>query len=164
MRIIMISQLFLVSLSASGLALAEPGSAPDVAKSSYWFNAEQGWVVEAHMCGTELCSHLVGFRMVNPHPPGYIPLDDHNTNSKLRGRPLCGVQLLGGFDPAKRKGNRLDGGWVYDPETGGTYSAILTLVDRNTTKLRGYIGIPLFGKTVTLHREADISDRCKPPG
>jgi uncharacterized protein (DUF2147 family) len=129
---------------------------------SIWFNAEQGWVVEARMCGAELCSHLVGFRVVHPHPPGYIPLDENNTDSRLRGRPLCGVQLIGGFDPAKRKNNRLEGGWVYDPETGGTYSAILTLVDGNTVKLRGYIGIPLFGRTVTLHREADATDLCQP--
>jgi uncharacterized protein (DUF2147 family) len=162
MRVAVISQTLLVTSFASSLALAEPYGIEDVAKSSFWLNAEQGWVVEAHLCGAELCSRLVGFRMVHPHAPGYVPLDDNNTDSRLRGRPLCGVQILGGFDPAKRKNNRLEGGWVYDPETGRTYSAILTLVDGNTVKLRGYIGIPLFGKTVTLHREASATDLCQP--
>jgi uncharacterized protein (DUF2147 family) len=144
------------------LALTGPARAQDTAPS-IWVNPEQGWVVEARLCGTELCSHLVAFRMVHPHPPGYIPLDDNNVNPKLRGRPLCGVQLMGGFDPAKRKDNKLDGGWVYDPQTGKTYSAMLTLIDPNHVKLRGYVGIPLFGKNVNLHREADAGPRCVAP-
>ncbi len=132
---------------------------------SIWINPEQGWVVEAHLCGTELCSHLIAFRMEHPHPPGYIPLDANNTDPKLRGRPLCGLQLMGGFDPAKRRDNKLDGGWVYDPETGKKYSALLTLVDPDHVKLRGYIGIPLFGRTVNLHREGEPAQRCPmPPG
>jgi uncharacterized protein (DUF2147 family) len=147
----------------SGSALAENIIQLPEASSSVWVNPQQGWVVEAHLCGTELCSHLIAFRMVHPHPPGYIPLDENNIDPKLRGRPLCGVQLMGGFDPAKRKDNKLDGGWVYDPQTGKKYSASLTLVDADHVKLRGYIGIPLFGKTLNLHREDEPAQRCTMP-
>lgn len=149
--------------AVSGPALAENAPPPTDTAPSVWVNPQQGWIVEAHLCGAELCSHLIAFRMVHPHPPGYIPLDENNVDPKLRGRPLCGVQLMGGFDPTKRKENKLDGGWVYDPQTGKTYSASLTLVDPDHVKLRGFIGIPLFGKTVNLHREDEPAQRCTMP-
>jgi hypothetical protein len=120
-------------------------------------------VVENHACSTGICSYLVGFHAPHPMPPGVVPLDEHNKNAKLRDRPLCGIQLTGGFDPAKKRNNRLEGGWVYDPETGETYSAILTQTDPDTVKLRAYVGIPLLGRTVTLHRQSDPGPLCTKP-
>jgi uncharacterized protein (DUF2147 family) len=148
-------------MAIGGLAFADPP--PEYTDTSYWLNTEQGWVVENRPCSTGICSYLVGFRMVHPHPPGYIPRDDQNEDSMLRSRPLCGIQLTGGFDLKKRRNNKLEGGWVYDPETGRTYSAVLTLVNPNTVKLRGYVGIPLFGRTVTMHRESDPGPSCAMP-
>jgi uncharacterized protein (DUF2147 family) len=152
-----------VTVAFGGLALAASPLPPAETDTGYWLNPEQGWVVESRACPTGICSYLVGFRMVHPHPPGFIPRDERNVDARLRNRPLCGIQLSGGFDPKKKRNNKLEGGWVYDPETGGTYSAVLTLVDTNTVKLRGYVGIPLFGRTVTLNREPDPGQRCAMP-
>ena len=38
-------------------------------------------------------------------------------------------------------------GWVYDPETGKSYSVEITLSGK-TLAVRGYIGTKLMGKTV----------------
>ena len=38
-------------------------------------------------------------------------------------------------------------GWIYDPNNGNTYSCEMTLIDHKTLKIRGYIGITLFGRT-----------------
>ena len=39
------------------------------------------------------------------------------------------------------------GGDIYDPESGKTYSSYMFLKDKNTLKVRGYVGISLFGRT-----------------
>ncbi len=72
-------------------------------------------------------------------------VDKHNPDPKLRGRPMVGIEFLIGF---KYVGNGwFTGGQVYDMDSGSTYSARIHLPNKNTAKLRGYIGIPLFGRT-----------------
>jgi uncharacterized protein (DUF2147 family) len=44
------------------------------------------------------------------------------------------------------------GGDIYDPESGKTYSSYMYLKDRNTLKVRGYVGVSLFGRTETWTR------------
>jgi uncharacterized protein (DUF2147 family) len=120
----------------------------------FWRNDAQGWVVEAKECGGALCAYLVSYKIVHQHLPGYVPLDEKNLDPARRSVPLCGLQLIGGFKPAKRAGD-WDSGWVYDPDSGQTYSGTITQVDSTTAKLRAYIGVPLIGKTLMLHRTAD---------
>jgi uncharacterized protein (DUF2147 family) len=44
------------------------------------------------------------------------------------------------------------GGDIYAPESGKTYSSYMYLKDINTLKVRGYVGISLFGRTETWTR------------
>ncbi|MDA1101294.1 MAG: DUF2147 domain-containing protein [Proteobacteria bacterium] len=48
--------------------------------------------------------------------------------------------------------NIWDNGAIYDPEDGEVHACALTLLDSDTLKLRGYVGVPLFGKTQTWTR------------
>ena len=50
---------------------------------------------------------------------------------------------------------RWSGGRIYDPNSGKTYKATIRQVDANTIKLRGYIGISLFGRSDTWTRDDD---------
>ena len=70
--------------------------------------------------------------------------DDQNPDPALRDQPLHGLRIMRGFegDGAGRWKN----GRIYDPNSGKTYSCKLTLVDANTLKLRGYLGVSLFGR------------------
>ena len=62
-----------------------------------------------------------------------------------KNRPLMGLEILWGF---RWDGSRWSGGQVLDPETGKIYRASLALEDGGRKLLlRGYIGIPLFGRT-----------------
>lgn len=131
--------------------------------ADFWVNDEQGWVVETRPCDSGLCGYLAGFRIDHPHAPDYVAVDDRNPDPARRGDPLCGLQLIGGFKPSPRPDGKLIGGWVYDPDKGETYSAVITIIDANTVKLRGYVAIPLFGRTITLHRETDVTTRCAVP-
>lgn len=155
-RILLLS----MALSAGTASAAVPVNYP----TEFWVNQEQGWVVETKVCNTELCGYLVGYKPTLDRQPEYMPKDAHNPDPSRRAQPLCGLMLMGGFKPPKRPDGDWEGGWVYDPDTGSTYSGAISMVDAGTVKLRGYIGIPFFGRTLTLHRAAMTSKRCAAPG
>jgi len=58
------------------------------------------------------------------------------------------------FSNVQADGDVWDGGQIVDPKTGNTYSVSLTLLDNgNKLKVRGFIGISLFGRTQVWIRE-----------
>ena len=73
--------------------------------------------------------------------------DSKNPDAKLRGRKLMGVDLLSGLT---KKGDKYEGGKVYDPHSGKSYKCAIWL-DGNDLKVRGYLGI--FRETQTWKRK-----------
>ncbi|MXV52566.1 DUF2147 domain-containing protein [Pedobacter sp. HMF7647] len=69
--------------------------------------------------------------------------DVYNPDTKLRSRPVLGLEILKDF--AFEDGTYEDG-TVYDPKSGKTYSCKMTIKD-NKLNIRGYIGISLLGRT-----------------
>ena len=69
--------------------------------------------------------------------------DKNNPDKALQSRPDLGLELLKDFT---FDGKTYEDGTIYDPKSGKTYSCKMTLVG-NTLKIRGYIGISLFGRT-----------------
>ena len=55
-----------------------------------------------------------------------------------------GSMILTGFEKESETVYR---GNVHDPEKNNTYSCTITMKNDNELDLRGYIGIPLFGRT-----------------
>ena len=74
--------------------------------------------------------------------------DSKNPAKALQNRDLLGLEFLTKFE---YDDGVYDGGEIYDPETGKTYSCKMSL-DGNTLKVRGYIGISLFGRTEYFER------------
>ncbi len=70
--------------------------------------------------------------------------DFKNPNPQLRNQKLIGLIIAKGFT---HSGDELIGGTIYDPHTGKTYKAKMTLENKDLLRMRGYIGIPLFGET-----------------
>jgi uncharacterized protein (DUF2147 family) len=74
-----------------------------------------------------------------PKPTCYLCSGD------LKDKPLVGLRVLWGF---RVDGSGWSGGQVLDPETGKIYRASMALEDGGKQlRLRGYIGIPLLGRT-----------------
>ena len=74
------------------------------------------------------------------------PKEDHkNPDKKLRSRPLMNLVILTGL--TQKKTDTFDGGKIYDPKSGNTYSCKAEFSDANTLKLRGFIGVSLIGRT-----------------
>jgi uncharacterized protein (DUF2147 family) len=74
--------------------------------------------------------------------------DTKNPDESLKSREVLGIELLSGFS---YNDNTYKDGKIYDPESGKTYDCKMTLTYK-ILKVRGYIGISLFGRTETFER------------
>jgi uncharacterized protein (DUF2147 family) len=63
----------------------------------------------------------------------------------LKNKPALGLHVL--YKLEKKK-NKWVGGYGLDPRTGFYFNVYIKLVNSNKLKIRGYAGIPIFGKTV----------------
>jgi uncharacterized protein (DUF2147 family) len=70
--------------------------------------------------------------------------DVNNKDPKLRDRPLVGIVLI--WHLAYDDGEYV-GGYVYNPEDGGTYRMKAEVLGPESLKIRGYLGIALFGQS-----------------
>jgi len=77
--------------------------------------------------------------------PGMPKTDLNNPDKSLQSRPLMGLPLIQGF---KYDGDNVwTDGTIYDPDSGKLYSCKMTLMMDGSLRVRGYVGISLFGRT-----------------
>ena len=82
----------------------------------------------------------------------FQPLENHHQDEIQRQNPIIGLNLVSDF---KFEGDdRWDSGRIYDPESGKTYACKLRL-ERDALKVRGYVGLSLFGRTEVWQRKTD---------
>ena len=74
--------------------------------------------------------------------------DINNPTKSLQSRDILGLEFLTSFS---YDDEIYKGGEIYDPETGKTYSCKMSL-EGNKLKVRGYIGISMFGRTEYFER------------
>ncbi len=75
--------------------------------------------------------------------------DIHNKDPRLRGRSVIGIVLMWNLRYAD---GEYTGGFVYNPEDGDTYRMTAWLTSPRALKVRGFLGISLFGQTHTWAR------------
>jgi uncharacterized protein (DUF2147 family) len=121
-----------------------------------WNNEERDAKIEIYKCGDKYCGKVIWLKEPN-YPegskdgtPGTPRLDNNNPNPSLRKTPIIGLNIVHDFSSAD--GHTWFGGTVYDPKNGNTYRGKITLVSPNQLNLRGFVGIPLFGRTTTWTR------------
>ena len=138
-----LSLAFLVTICVPGIVIADRS-----AVEGRWLTQEgDGWIRIA-LVGDSLEGSIAG---EPPGSPSERELDDRNPDPALRNRPLKGLNILTGFEYAGE--GHWKNGTVYDPNNGKTYKCSITLIDDNTLKLRGYIGISLLGRSETWTRD-----------
>ena len=69
--------------------------------------------------------------------------------NELRNKKILGLNILTGL---KQNGTEWSGGNILDPRNGKIYDCFIKLINSNKLKVRGYIGISLFGKTTYWER------------
>ncbi len=141
---------FIVSMMIAAMATAGFAASPE-GILGVWDNQEKDAKIEIFKCAEKFCGKIVSLKEPN-YPadskegmPGTPKLDHKNPNPELRKVPVIGLEIMRGFTFAGD--NVWKGGKVYDPKSGNTYSGKMTLVSPSQLKLRGFIGISLFGRT-----------------
>lgn len=81
---------------------------------------------------------------------GNYKTDIKNPDNSLRNRKYIGLVFI--KDMIHKDENEWEGGEIYDPKTGKTYSCKLTLLSKNNLEIRGYLGFPSKGKSTYWHR------------
>ncbi|MCM2343671.1 MAG: DUF2147 domain-containing protein [Alphaproteobacteria bacterium] len=149
MRYLSIFTLTLLCL-ATQPARAETGDL-----TGLWLTENQRSVIALENCTEGLCGH------VHWIIEGGMQFDQHNEDPEKTHRPLCGLKILWGFKQQDAI-NWIDGK-IYKADEGDLYNATLQLLPKGNMLVRGYIGMPLFGKSQiwTPVKAADYP-RCKP--
>ena len=130
------------------LAASHAAAVPPV--EGTWLSGDgDGWI-EITQAGSGLSGIIKG----SPNSDDdRADTDAKNPDPALRSRPLVGLELFEGF--TWDGDGRWTGGTIYDPNSGKTYRCIITWVDENTLKVRGYVGVPMLGRTETWTRAPD---------
>jgi uncharacterized protein (DUF2147 family) len=109
------------------------------------------WWTEGRVGRIRFVRHVDGtYRGITSWRAANAPADDsprtdlHNHNPRLRGRSTLGIVLI--WNLTYDDGSYVDG-YVYNPRDGDTYRFKAQLLDENTLKIRGYMGIPLLGES-----------------
>lgn len=139
----------IAALAVLGFAAGSPAAAAGAKEAGIWYDDTGKGAVEIYPCADKLCGRIVWLR--DPLGADGKPLyDGYNPNTQMRGRPICGLQILGNL--TRQSDGTLDGGWVYDPKVGKSYDAALTVEGRNNLILTGYKGVKLLSKSFTWTR------------
>jgi len=115
-----------------------------------WKTAMDESKVEVFMCGEKICGKIIWLKnpLYTDSRDGKIGtpvIDRKNPDPALRSRPVLGLRILEGFTTVGE--NNWGNGTCYDPNSGNTYRGKIHQSAPGRLKLRGYIGIPLFGRS-----------------
>jgi glucan biosynthesis protein C len=154
-----------VALSASAAAillavidLSLPARSVAATPLGLWYAEGGAAQIAIEVCGSELCGHVVWLR--SPFDENGCNLRDrHNPDPTLRSRRVMGLAVHQGLKP--RPNGTWASGSIYDPATGNTYTCHLALDGNDRLRLRGYVGIPLLGRTTTWTRVGAENRMCR---
>ena len=140
----------ILSVIAMLLVLATSGADDLPPIEGTWLSGDgDGWI-QIRVDGVGLSGTVKGSPNADDERPDR---DEKNPDPSLRDRPLTGLDLFAGF--SYDGDGRWSGGTIYDPNSGKTYRCIITWVDSGTLKVRGYVGVPMLGRTETWIRVPD---------
>lgn len=148
-------RLALAAAAATLTATPAFSAAEDV--FGYWLTENQKAIVQVEPCGAQACGKIVWLAEPNDPATGAPKVDANNEDAAMQARPICGMPMIGNF---AQDGDRWDDGFIYDPQSGDTYTSKMHVNDAGKLYVRGYVGISLFGKSQEWTRVADARGGC----
>ncbi len=114
-----------------------------------WQSTQKDLHVELTQENGQTVGRIVWFSCL-PHRQMADYRDEANPNLGLRSRPWLGLKTLDNLTYAGS--NEWRGGQIYDPNTGHTYDAKVTLTSPDRLTVRGYWKLPWLGKNLAFVR------------
>jgi uncharacterized protein (DUF2147 family) len=150
----LILALVLVTPTAQGSRL---GSIAGASPLGLWYAEGGAARVEVAQCGENLCGTVTWLR--SPLDEDGCELRDRNNpDPALRSRRVLGLEVLHASGASEAGRAQCT---IYDPGSGRTYSCALWLDGSNRLRLRGYVGVPLIGRTTTWLRVGSEARVCE---
>lgn len=135
------------------------GFGPDGARAAppsvygFWLTEDADAIIEILPCSANNpCGRIAWLREQRPDLR-----DVKNPDPKQRTRPICGLELLGGFET---NGNGWVSGWLYNPDDGKTYRDVSLTVKSGGTALAVNVGGGLFSSSERWRRVDAPNVRC----
>ena len=147
-----------VLLSCAGLGIVTPAAA--ASPVGRWYAEGGAAQVEIRSCGEALCGRVVWLRSPLDED-GCRVRDRHNPEVSRRSQPVVGLEILQGLQKSSDREDVWEGGTIYDPTTGHTYRARLSIEGDSRLEVRGYLGIPLLGRTTRWFRVGAEEQLCR---
>lgn len=117
------------------LMLASPAAAIAADVSGNWITQDKSAMIAIGRCGTSMCGSIARILIQRPDVP---KTDIRNPDPAQRGKPLHGLRILSGFT---RNGQKWEGGRIYDPKSGKSYSSKMRLNADGSLSVSGCISI-----------------------
>ena len=130
----MIRALWLLACLAAWPAMAEPSPV------GRWLTQDGHGVVALLPCGPSICGTVEG--ITGFQPDGAPPVD-------WQGRSRCHLTIVSDL---QLEDAGIWVGHITNPDDGSTYSIHIAVDPQGRLRMRGYIGIPLLGKTTVWTR------------
>ena len=117
-----------------------------------WYNDKEDVVIAIFEVNQTISAKVTWMKSPNDKN-GNPKTDLLNPDESLRNTERVGMIIMSNFSHIA--GNIWDNGTLYISEKGKTYSGMMTLKDKNTIDLRGYIGFSFIGRSSTWTRKLD---------
>ena len=141
----------LVALSTASHARPELG---------LWYDDSGDGAVEIYICNDDpnrLCGRIAWLK--EPLAADGTPKHDrYNPKPELQNRPICGLPVIGNL--GLMRDGTFDGGWIYDPKAGKSYSVAMQLAAPDELVITGYLGVKMMGKSFTWRRAGPEVQVC----
>ena len=142
----------LLTLFSASYAMAADAIDP----TGLWLTENKRSVIEIKKCPQGICGNIHWVIQ------GGMKTDSKNPDETKRNTPMCGLPILWGFTQNSKNLKVWESGRIYKADEGDTYHATVSVIDANKLYLRGYVGIPLLGKTQYWTRGTDKDyPQCK---
>jgi uncharacterized protein (DUF2147 family) len=110
-----------------------------------WLTGKADGHVKIENLGGKYYGKIVWLKEPIDSTTGKMQLDKNNSEKSLRYYPIKGLRILKDFEFIEK--GVWENGTIYDPDNGKTYSCNITMKNKNSINIRGFIGISLFGRT-----------------
>ena len=115
-----------------------------------WYNDKEDVVITIFEVNQTISAKFTWIKSPNDKN-GNPKTDLLNPDESLRDISIMGMLVM--YNLTYIAGNIWDNGSLYIPEKGKSYSGMMTLKDKNTIDLRGYIGFSFIGRSSTWTRK-----------